>query len=102
MGPDAALGIAYLRLRIKLEPAVLFPTFGRRFSEHDRAAVFLQTVQHPIRAAERSFAEGLFLAPDLLAGLEILAQPAHAVRVAVEIIAHQHDTAVMIFHLLVV
>src|SRR2546430_17121748 len=84
MGPDAALGIAYLRLRIELEPPVRFPTFRRRFSEHDRSAVLLQTVQHAVRAAKRPFAERLLFTPHFFASLEILAQPAHAIRVAVE------------------
>src|SRR5437879_13579222 len=63
--PDAALGIAYVGLRIQFEPAVLFPTLRRRFSEHHCSAVFLQTVQHAVRAAERPFPERLFLAPHL-------------------------------------
>src|SRR5438105_6360496 len=101
VGPDAALGIAYLRLRIELEPAVRFPTFRRRFSEHHRSAVLLQTVQHAVRAAKRPFAERLLFTPHFFASLEILAQPAHAIRVAVKIITNEHDTAVVILHLLV-
>src|SRR5439155_11749999 len=101
MGPDSSLGIANLRLRIEFEPAVRFPTFRSRFSEHHRSAVFLQTVQHAVRAAERPFPERLFLAPHLLARLEILAQPTHAIRVAIKIITNEHDTAVVILHLLV-
>src|SRR5256885_2305509 len=99
--PDAALGIAYVGLRIQFEPAVLFPTSRSRFSEHHRSAVFLQTVQHAVRAADRPFPDRLFPAPPLLARLEILAQPAHAIRVAVKIITNEHDTAVVILHLLV-
>src|SRR5437016_7889504 len=57
MGPETPLRIAYLRLRIELEPAMLFPRFRRRFRERYRTAVFVQAIQHPVRATDRTFAE---------------------------------------------
>src|SRR6266540_4454087 len=99
MRPNPALRIADGCLRVKLETPVLFPAFGRSLHERHRAAVFLHTIEHALRTTDRSFAERVFLAPDLLAGFELLAQPAPALRIAVKIIAHPHDTAMVVDHL---
>src|SRR5438876_776099 len=75
MGPEAPLGIAYLRLRIELETAMLLPRFRRCFSEHHCAAVLVQAIQHPVRGTERSFAERVLFAPYFFAALEFLTPP---------------------------
>src|SRR5262249_17672258 len=68
---------------------------------HDAVFRFFTTIEAAVRGGDRAFVELALLLPDRLARLEILAGPAFAVRVAVEVIAQFHDAAMMIHHDLV-
>jgi len=53
-----------------------------------------------VGASERAFAHP-FVAPNQVPGFELLANPAFAIRVPVEVLTHSHHAAMMIDHVLV-
>src|SRR5688500_4161736 len=96
--PDFASGRAKRRLRIELEPAFLIPTFRRSFDQRDLALVFTDAVEHSVGVGDCAFAQFLLLEPDLLAGLEVLTDPANAVAMSIKMVADEDDTSVMVGH----
>src|SRR5262249_19519378 len=94
--PDQALPVL-LRGPRDLEPAVLLPPV--RAGPHEaRGAVTLRVaVEHAAGAGHAALAE-LLRRPPLLAGLEILADPARPAGVAVDVVAEEDDAAVVVEH----
>ena len=101
MRPDPALRVPLRAQRVELEATVLRPTLGRRLDQRDFAGFLVEAVQHAVGVVDRALAEAL-VAPDLLAGHQILADPAVAVRMAVDVPVDPHHAAVMVLHHLVV
>src|SRR5690606_33684455 len=101
MRPDRSARASTLAFRIEHESASLIPAFRARIDEDDAPVLLGEAVEHAVRAGDRSFAELVLLAPDDLARLEILAEPADAVRVPVEMLADANDAAMMVLHVLV-
>src|ERR1051325_9620571 len=97
--PDCSRTATSLRLRIELEAAVFFPTLGRRFNQRDGAAALFEAIKHSIRISDGSFAE-LIVFPYLFAGFEVLTNPAR-IGMAVNMIADENDSAMMVLHHLV-
>src|SRR6185295_5944872 len=77
----------------------LFEPLRCRLDQHHSAlAAFAAKIKMAVGAGERPLSQFVPLLPDRRAGFEILADPAFAVRIAVEKVAHTNDTAMMIDH----
>src|SRR5437773_3719070 len=76
-----AILVRSLRLR---EPPVFFVAVGPGLDQRDGAALaFLTQIQMAVGINQRAFAQFVFFLPLDLAGLEVLAGPALAVRIAI-------------------
>ena len=101
MSPDSALVASPGALRIEFEPAMDLPAFRRGLNEHQHAVVFRQAIEHAVSVGDGALAQSVLLGPDFFPGLEILADPADAIGITVEIALHEDYPAVMVFHHLV-
>src|SRR4026207_1489427 len=96
MRPDSAARATGFDLRLKFETPMLLPAFRRCLHERNSSASLFKTVQHPTGATDRALSERAGI-PHFRARQEILAEPAR-IGVAVKVIAHQNNSAMMIFH----
>src|SRR5262245_5222076 len=70
--------------------------------QHDCSLVaFAAQIKLPIGAYEGALAQFTFFLPHSAAGFEFLANPTFALRVAVQMLPHTHDAAMMVHHVLV-
>src|ERR1035437_7356268 len=94
MGPTvfvAAVGL--------VEAAFFRPARGCRIEQHHGSrSAFSAEIEYTARACERALSQFLFFPPYHFAGLEVLAKPAFAIGMAVELVAHLHHAAVLVFH----
>jgi len=84
------------------EAALLDVAGGSGFQEGYHAFFgFLATVETAVGVEERAFAQFALLLPPGFAGLEVLARPALAIGVTIEMLAHFDHAAMMVHHDLV-
>src|SRR5207237_859410 len=76
-------------------------TIRRRFDQERRANILAITIEVTVGIGQRTLGQFIPLLPDKTAGLEVLAHPALAIRVAVQVVPQQDDTSVVIHHILV-
>src|SRR5208282_6346221 len=90
------------RASVGLVKAAFFPVAVRGgLGQRDNALSRLAAqIKMAVGASERAFANP-FIAPNQVPGPELLANPALAIRVAVEVLTHPHHTAMMVDHVLV-
>src|SRR5438477_12517150 len=101
MGPKLAARAAPRALARNRTSTRLLPAVGCGFDQNGRALVLTITVEMAVGVGQGAFAKPLFLLPNNAAGLELLADPPCAIRVAVEIFIHPDHSAVVIHHVLV-
>src|ERR1017187_179029 len=91
-----------LRASIGLVKTALFlvAVWGSLDQRNDALSCLAAEIEMAVGASERAFAYA-FVAPNQPSGLEFLADPALAIRVAVEVLTHSHHAAVMVDHALI-
>src|SRR5262249_45199137 len=98
MRPGAVSGVAEARLLRNAKATVFLPALRRRLDEDHLAALLAVAIQLVLGAGQAALAELALLGPNNLARLEILANPALAIGIAVDVSLVEHHAAVVVDH----